>query len=360
MSAAGYTRSATLSPRSILSLRLWQFTGSALVNLLACLLLLCYLFPISYMVVTAFRHNEQIQDRLAPWYPAEAILYTYQGQQYQVYEVPTAEGVKEWALISPRRAYSEFIDPAHPEAGPIRWEGSWRSLRKVYRFGLAVDNFVNLWKVINFPQFVRNTLIVAFLGEIGVLCSSIAVAYGFSRFKIPGGDILFFILVATIILPEKATLVPTYFLFVRVFDWNGSWLPLIVPHFFGSAIFIFLLRQNFKSIPKEQDEAAMLDGAGPLRILLSIILPQSIPVVLTVALIFFYYAWNETRIASLYLGVSPDLRTVSFGVQSYQSLFPPVGQLQASALIVLVVPVIILFLSQRFFMQHMVVTGMEK
>src|SRR6185295_13451085 len=88
------------------------------------------------------------------------------------------------------------------------------------------------------------------------------------------------------------------------FPW--SWVPLIVPHFFGSAVFIFLLRQNFLSIPRDLDEAAMLDGAGPLQILTQVILPQSIPVVMTVAMLHFFYMWNEFRISSLYMGLNYD------------------------------------------------------
>jgi multiple sugar transport system permease protein len=149
-------------------------------------------------------------------------------------------------------------------------------------------------------------------------------------------------------------------IYTRLLGWNGSYLPLIVPPFFGSAVYIFLLRQNFKSIPRDLDEAAMLDGAGPLRILISIILPQSIPVVTTVALLHFFNTWNELRMASLYLGTRQDLQTIAFTA----TFTPTVGftpeLLQAGTLIFLVVPVVVLLLSQRFFMQDMVITGLEK
>jgi multiple sugar transport system permease protein len=172
---------------------------------------------------------------------------------------------------------------------------------------------------------------------------------------------IFFLLIATIMIPSNITLVPTYYLFSgHMLDWIGTWLPLIVPHFFGSAILIFLLRQNFKSIPKDLDEAAMLDGAGPLRILISVILPQSVPVVTTVALLHFFYIWNETRLSSLYLGISPNLQMISFGVQRSQSFFFTPEALMVGALVVMVVPVIVLLLSQRFFMQDMIVTQIEK
>ena len=139
-----------------------------------------------------------------------------------------------------------------------------------------------------------------------------------------------------------------------------AWLPLIAPHFFASAIYVFLLRQNFKSIPRDLDEAAMIDGAGPLRILFWIIVPQSIPVISTIALLHFFYIWNELRTAALYLGTRPDMRTISFQIQTVQTRSFTPEVLQAGALLLLIIPVIVLFVFQRFFMNDMVITGLEK
>jgi multiple sugar transport system permease protein len=277
-----------------------------------------------------------------------------------VYEVPTADGVKQWALVNPFRKYSEFVDPANPAAGLIHWDGSWRSLRKAYTPSITFGNFVSLWESIDYLNLLRNSMVVVILGEIGVLCSSIAVAYGFSRFRIPGGRFLFFLCIATIMIPDSITLVPTFVIYTRVLNWNGSFLPLIVPQFFGSAIYIFLLRQNFKTIPRDMDEAAMLDGAGPLRTLVSIILPQSLPVVITVGLLQFFNTWNEMRMASLYLGTRLDLRTMAFSAQAFITYGFTPEMLQTSAIVLMIVPIVILFFAQRFFMQDMVVTGIEK
>ena len=345
---------------STLTFRMWEFTGTALLNLLIFIILLAYLSPLVYMGITSLKEKAQLTDPKAPLYPAVTKRYIYEGKEYPVYSVPDNGVTKEWVLVKRYRKYSEFLDPANPQAGLIHWDGSWRQLDYVYRPQITFDNYIWLWTVANFPQSVLNTLIVAGLGEIGVLMASIAVAYGFSRFRIPGGKWLFLLLIGTILIPDSITLVPTYMLFTRILHWNGSWLPLIVPQFFGNAIFIFLLRQNFKSIPRDLDEAAMLDGAGPLRILFSIILPQSIPAVATVALLHFFYVWNELRMASFYLGIAPHLRTVSFSVQMYQSLNFTPEILEASALMVMLVPVLILFVFQRFFMQDMVITGTEK
>ncbi len=251
------------------------------------------------------------------------------------------------------------MDPANPSAGLIHWKGSWRSLNIVYHFHLSLENFVTLWQKIDYPSLLKNTMVIVVLGEIGVLLSSIAVAYGFSRFRIPGGRFLFFLLIATIMIPDSITLVPTFWIFSRVLHWNPSFLPLIVPYFFGSAVYIFLLRQNFKAIPRDLDEAAMLDGAGPLRTLISVILPQAIPAVVTVGLLHFFNAWNELRMASLYLGTSQS-RTMAFSTQMFVSYGFTPEVLQASALMLMVVPILVLFLSQRFFMQDMIITGLEK
>ena len=114
------------------------------------------------------------------------------------------------------------------------------------------------------------------------MLSSALVAYGFARFRFPGRNVLFIILIATIILPFQVTLIPTYVIFTKL-GWNGTWLPLIVPHLFANAFNVFLLRQYFMSIPRDLDEAAMIDGASPFRVLRSVILPLSVPAIVAVS-----------------------------------------------------------------------------
>jgi len=349
------------SDASTLTLRLWDFTGTAMLNLFMFLFFIAYLSPLPFMVIASLTPSNQFLDANAPILPSERVTFNYEGKDLIVYEIPTEKGIKHWALYKPSRQSSEFIDPTNPEAGPIQWKGSWRTLKAVYHFKPTLNNYKEFFAVTKLPLLLKNTMLIATISEIGVLLSSIAVAYGFSRFRIPGVRYIFFLLIATIMIPSNITLVPTYFLFSgHMLNWIGTWLPLIVPHFFGSAILIFLLRQNFKSIPRDLDEAAMLDGAGPLRILISVILPQSVPVVTTVALLHFFYIWNETRFASLYLGVAPNLQPISFGIQRSQSFFFTPEALMVGALVVMIVPVIVLFISQRFFMQDMIVTQIEK
>ncbi len=354
------TEAGRREPHARRGFRAWDRTGTILLNVLIWGGLLLYLFPMSYMGVTALKEDAQFLDAKSPLYPARAVTLTWQGKTYDIYTVPTAEGERRLALVNARRNDADFLDPAHPEAGLIKWQGRWRTLNKVYETRFAWESFKHIWQVADFPRALRNTLVVVILGEAAVLLSSILVAYGMARYPIPGENVLFVLLVATMLIPEKITLVPTYFLFVRVLGWSGTWLPLLAPTVFGNALLIFLLRQNFRSIPREVDEAAELDGAGPLRTLFSIVLPQSIPVVVTAGVLHFFYAWNETRIQSLYLPGRSDLYTVANSIQNYQQFFPPPNMLQVSALLAMSVPVIVLFLAQRLFMHDVLVTGTER
>jgi multiple sugar transport system permease protein len=312
------------------------------------------------MIVTAMMPTEQLGDRSAPLYPARIMRYSYQGKEVQIYNVPTDQGVQQLAMIEPGQTSSLFVDPQDPEAERIEWQGSWRSLTGVYEFHPTWDNFTVMATSLPFAKMLRNTFFLTMVGEIAVLVSSILVAYGFARFKLPGGNLLFYLMIATILIPEKITFIPTFYVYVAVLKWNGTVLPVLLHLFFGNAVYIFLLRQNFKSLPVDLEEAAMLDGAGPLRRLLYVILPQSWPVIITVSLLHFFYTWNETRLASIYLGTNPELMPVSFGVQNYQSLIQIDNIIQASTVVMLIVPVIVLFLAQKYFMQGLVITGAEK
>jgi multiple sugar transport system permease protein len=348
-------------PSSYLNFRLWNLMGTALVNARVFSLAAVYLLPFSYVVSTALKSEAQLMDRgAAPEWPGEAESFTYGDREYFYYDVPTDRGLQRWVLVKAGQTSSQFIDPANPQAGLITWEGHWQTLSKVYYPYLHFENFLTLWETVNFELMIRNTAFIGIVSGTGAVISSIIVAYGLSRFKIPGEKIILMIVIGTLLIPEKITLIPTYIAYFSFLKWYGTQWPLIVPHLFGSAAFIFLLRQNFKTIPREQDEAAMIDGAGPMQILIHIILPQAMPAVITVSLLHFFFVWNETRMTSLFLGSKPLLQTVAYGIVSYSSLLPVEHILQASVLVVMTVPVIVLFLSQSVFMRQMVVTGLEK
>jgi multiple sugar transport system permease protein len=171
---------------------------------------------------------------------------------------------------------------------------------------------------------------------------------------------LFIIMIATIILPLQVTLLPLYVIFTNI-GWNGTWLPLIVPAFFANAYNVFLLRQYFMSLPRDLDEAAMIDGAGPFRILRSVIVPQSYPAIIAVCLFHFFFAWNDFFVPLLFLNGKPELQPLSVGIQQYNALYYTQPTLiQATSLMTMVVPIAVFFLAQRAFMRGVVVTGVDK
>lgn len=354
-----------------------RLVGAASITLLVGILLLAYLSPFGYMVTTALKDRQMMAKPNAPLWPAREAQYVYEGpvlevqvgqrtykvepgNSYPVYLVPTETGTRALALAVRTREVSYFLDPERPEEGLIRWEGNWRTLQPAWEFSPRWDNFAQVWKDLDFPILLRNTFAIAVIGAIGTLISSTLVAYGFSRFRFPGKNLLFIILIGTILLPGQVTLVPTYAFFTRI-GWVGTWLPLTVPHFFANAYNVFLLRQFFLTIPRDLDEAAMIDGAGPFRILWSIILPQSWPAVTTVFLFHFMWAWNDFFYPYIYLSTRPDLQPITVGIYSYSTIYGTQPHLiQSAALLGLVVPVVIFFLAQRAIMRGVVITGVEK
>jgi multiple sugar transport system permease protein len=339
-----------------------ELLNKILVTGVALFILLAFIMPLGYMFVTGIKSTDQMNDpNVSPFWPQSPKTVEYEGEQLEVYQVPFEDGVRELAAVKKTRTQSTFIDPDNPEAGLIEWEGNWRKdLVPVYYADPKWENFKTALEELDFPLLFRNTLIIAVTGTIGAVASSILVAYGFSRFDFRGKNLLFMVLIGTIILPMQATLIPTYIVFQRI-GWINTFLPLIVPHFFANAYNVFLLRQYFLQIPRDLDQAAMIDGAGPFRILISVILPQSLPAITAVSLFHFFFAWNDFFGPLIYLVSKPELWPLSVGLQRFNATYGRMPNLiQTGALITLVLPVIIFFLAQRVFMQGIVFSGVEK
>ncbi len=357
---ASSVRLPSFGDRSPSSRILRGYLGRAMLTLLAVMLLSAFLLPLLFMVTTSLQQGGQGSIPGAPAYPAVPESGTYQGQTYPVYTV-SIDGVnRDLLLVVKGREQSTFIDPADPSQTPIVWTGRWRTLSQPWTFDPQWQNFATVWDKLNFPRILFNTAAVAVLSTIGAVLSSSLVAYGFARFHFPGKNIAFVILIATIILPFQVTLIPTYVIFTKL-GWNGTWLPLIIPHFFANAFNVFLLRQYFMSIPRDLDEAAMMDGASPFRILRSVIIPLSIPAITAVALFHFFFSWNDFFLPLLYLAGKPDLQTLPIAIQQFNAVYVAQPTLvQAAALMTMAVPVVVFFLAQRAFMRGVVVTGVDK
>lgn len=332
-----------------------------LVTSIAAFVLVTFLAPLGYMFTTAIKSTKQMSDAGSPWYwPFSHKTIEYQGKELDLLLVPMEAGIREMAVLKKTTTQTTFLDPQNLEAEPIIWEGNWRKLDSVYVADAKWQNFKEAWEALDFPLLFRNSMLIAGFGTFGAVLSAILVAYGFARFNFRGKNVLFMILIATIILPVQATLIPTYLVFAKI-GWTNTLLPLIVPHFFANGYNVFLLRQYFMQIPRELDEAAMIDGANPFQVLFQVIIPQSIPAITAVSLFHFFFAWNDFFTPLVYLASSPELWPLSVGLQKFNALYGRLPNLiQTGALITLVLPVVIFFFAQRIFMQGIVFTGVEK
>jgi multiple sugar transport system permease protein len=334
---------------------------SFLVTLIAVLLLAAFLSPMLRSVAYSVKSLTQITAAHSPLYPADPATFTYDGKELTIMNVPMPDGtVRQLALLEPLRRQSTFVDPAAPDAAPIVWQGSWRTLEPVWQFAPHFENFAEVWDLIDYPRLLFNTVVIAVISTIGTLLSCTVVAYGFARFRFPGRGLLFTLLIATIFLPAAVTIIPTYTVFQKI-GWVGTWLPLLVPAFFANAYDVFLMRQYFMTIPTDLDEAAEIDGASPFRILTSVILPQSWPVIVAVAVFHLVYSWNDFFGPLLYTAGRPEIQTVALGLQRFNGIYyREPGFIQAGTLMTLVIPVIAFLLTQRFFTRGIVITGVDK
>jgi len=210
-----------------------------------------------------------------------------------------------------------------------------------------------------FPTYLKNTLILCVLTVIGTVCSSTLVAYGFSRIDWPGRDKVFLVVMATMMIPFPVVMVPLFTMF-RDLGWIGTLKPLWVPTFFAGAFNVFLLRQFFRTIPKDLSESAKIDGCSELRIFWQIILPLARPAITVVALFQFMGTWNDFLGPLIYLTDQNDF-TLALGLQFFQSKSGGTQWhylMAASTLIVL--PVIVLFfLAQRTFIEGISMSGLK-
>lgn len=224
-------------------------------------------------------------------------------------------------------------------------------------------NYVRIFQIVPLWKFFQNTLIITIIAISGTLISTTLVAYGFARFNFKGRNALFILVIGTLILPPDLTLVPRFILYNQL-KWIDTWLPLTVPEFFAvNAFLVFLLRQFIMSIPRELDEAAEIDGAGPLRILWSVILPLIKPALATVAIFAFLGAWNSFIDPMIFLRTT-NLFPISVGLRFFQT-GPDMGGepreplLLAASLLMSLPPIAVYLFAQRYYVQGIVMSGLK-
>jgi multiple sugar transport system permease protein len=243
---------------------------------------------------------------------------------------------------------SSFKDPSKVFADPPQW---WP---KPWLW----SNYAKAFEKMPFALYTWNTIKITATCLVGQLLSCSLVAFGFARMRFPGRDVLFVVLLSTMMLPAQVTMIPVFKIFATL-GWYDTFLPLTVPAFFGSAFFIFLLRQYYMTIPHEMDEAARIDGASTWQVYWRVLLPQAKPALATVAIFSFMAHWNDFLGPLIYLS-SPAKRTLALGLYAFQGQYSTDWNYLMAASTVVMLPLLILFFAaQKYFIQGVVISGVK-
>lgn len=249
-----------------------------------------------------------------------------------------------WMLSSSLKHEGEvFIIPVRWIPSEIKW-----------------SNYPEAIVFVPYTRYYLNSVQVTLLSVVGAVITASSVAYAFARLRAPGRDVLFLVVLATMMLPGEVTLVPTYLLF-RAFGALDTYVPLVLPSWLGgSPFYIFLLRQFFLTLPLELDDAAKIDGASLFGIYSRIILPLSKPGLATVAIFAFFTHWNAFQTPLIYL-TTMEKYTVPVGLRFYLSVMGNTrwNYLMAATLLAIIPPLIIFFTMQRQFVKGAVLTGLK-
>jgi multiple sugar transport system permease protein len=325
--------------------------------------------PFLWMLLTSFKSDKDVFHTPPRWLPHDAVRVEINGEEYPIYNVKTEDGVKQYAALKIESGVAYFVDPAYPDVViPTKLQqGTERVAELVEEVSFRWQNFPDAMNRgsrpgvgASFWVYFRNSLVIAFFMIVGTLVSNTPVAYAFARLKFPGRDVLFVIILATMMLPFQVTMIPVYLLFNDTLGWGDTFLPLIIPAFFANAWDVFLLRQFFRTIPEEMCDAARVDGASEWQIFTQIVLPLSTPVLATITVFTFLYAWNDFTGPLLFLN-SPRNFTMALGLQDFQGQNIIIwNQLMAAATVFTLPIIVAFFFAQKTFIQGIKLTGSKE
>lgn len=220
------------------------------------------------------------------------------------------------------------------------------------------QNYTRAFEMMDFFQNLRNTLFVCFMATLGTVISSSLVAYGFARIPWKGRDALFFVVLASMMLPYQVTLIPLFAVYSAL-GWVGGFKPLIVPYFFGVPFYIFLLRQFFRGIPEDLSSAARIDGCTEFGIYTRIILPLAKPALATTVLFEFLFQWGDFLNPLIYLQDDRQF-TLAIALQQFQSQHENAwGPLMAMSTVITLPVILLFFFAQRTFIQGITMSGLK-
>src|SRR5512143_992725 len=330
---------------------------------------LFFLIPFLWMVLTAVKSSQDVFHTPPRWLPYDNVYVDVNNDHLPLYNVKTENGIQQLAAVKIVEGLGTFVDPANPGT-TMQYEiqqGATVIAEPVMRVYFNWKNFPNAMERgsrpgigASFWVYFRNSLVIAFFSIVGTLLSNTPVAYAFARLKFPGRDLLFIIILATMMLPFQVTMIPIYLFFNDFLGWGDTFLPLIIPTFFANAYDVFLLRQFFRTIPEEMCDAARVDGASEWQIFTRVVLPLSVPVLATVTVFTFLWAWNDFTGPLLFL-TSPRNFTMALGLQDFQSQRTMIWNQLMAASVVFTVPIVIaFFFAQKTFIRGIKLTGSKE
>ncbi len=287
----------------------------------------------------------------------------------QVMEIPKSKSGKTTESVSRAITYIFLIVAAVISIFPFLWmvSTSFKAISEIFAMPPTLipkvpmlQNYVQGWAYSDFTTFTKNSILVALVCTVGTVLSSAVVAFGFSRYKAGLSGLLITVMLGTIMLPAQVTLIPQYMLYNQLGMIDTFW-PLFIPAWLGGGAFnIFLFMQFFKSLPRELDEAASIDGANSFQLFTRVMLPAVKPIIIAVGVMSLVYNWNDFFSPLIYLN-SQQNYTIAIGLQFFKSSYGniQVGMMMAVSVITLLPVVLLFFICQKYFVQGIKMSGLK-
>ncbi len=351
---AGYRNTENMFKKRSTRRKLMSLSGATVILVTGSVI---FLAPFVWLLGTSFKESDQIMKFPPEWIPKRQISQEFEGKKCPVWTVnETGETVYE--LESFEDGTIKLVNADKKE-----YITETTFLTKVTKPGLKWENYPDALDFL--PKstkkglvYLLNTVYVTLLSILGTLFSCSLVAYSFARLRWPGKDIIFALLLATMMLPGAVTMIPVFMIF-KYLGWVDTLNPLWVPSFFGSAFAVFLMRQFFMSIPRDLEEAARLDGAGYFKTFILILMPLVKPALAALAIMTFMGSWNNFMGALIYIN-SPEKMTLAYGLQLFMGEAGiEYGMLMAASVLVILPVLIIFFFAQKHFIEGITLTGIK-
>jgi ABC-type glycerol-3-phosphate transport system permease component len=338
-----------------------MIVGNTIAYVLLLLGAALFALPFLFLLGTALKSVDEVNEfppRILPMRPS---VVSVDGKSYPLGRLRDGTFVAVTTDRKDTRQLVRVLDARKIPTGEERYVAI-ADVTPVKHFGVHLENFRKslTQEGMPFGRFFLNSLLIVVSTVAGATMSAALCAYGFARLRFRGRDPLFLLLLSTMMIPGQVTMIPVYIMFKEL-HWINTYLPLIVPAWFGGGAFsIFLLRQFFQSIPFEMEEAARIDGAGPLGTWWRIILPLSLPALATVAIFTFMGGWNDFMGPLIYLN-DTDKFTLALGLNLFKGQYgTDTPHLMMAATLVVLAPVLLLFFfAQKHFIQGIVVSGVK-